>query len=521
MNLNLHVIAGELAALDFSLHGKPSVTHLDCPLPRLLEKGAPVREGACYVCDGRDLPSDAADARFICRGKPSDAVFNEGRRFVWTEREIPLVELFNLVLDVYEDYETWMKELQRLADGVCTPHEFGRAVQKRFGNPTMCFSATYRCIFHVPGDLSAASPDTLENYLRIFNGAVPYPENQVLLPQSINLVQSDKRFTNALVKRGPVKAGHDLLLFDSASQALFIDGKPAAWVIVNGVSRPLDKRDESALHMIAGYATNLLTAWQSNSLEGYSNAEAIMMDMLERRNPLDERRIAEALQSLGWDIEDEYVCLLSDVTSRNPLPAMLRSMAKIIERHVPASLSVVFKGKVVIAANLSRAALSRKLLVDALISVVDDNAASICVSRVFDDFNDLHYYYRQCESIGKADVAGQGTVRVYDDYAVEQGLQAVRQDGLPLETRYPEGLRLLLKHDRKKGSDLAGLLRAYLECDRSVVKTMRRTYISKSTCIYRLNLMNEISQLDLDDPAVRFELLAVFALMDLDDERTG
>lgn len=33
--------------------------------------------------------------------------------------------------------------------------------------------------------------------------------------------------------------------------------------------------------------------------------------------------------------------------------------------------------------------------------------------------------------------------------------------------------------------------------------------------------MNEISQLDLDDPAVRFELLAVFALMDLDDERTG
>ncbi|MRX81110.1 PucR family transcriptional regulator [Eggerthella guodeyinii] len=273
--------------------------------------------------------------------------------------------------------------------------------------------------------------------------------------------------------------------------------------------------------MIAGYATNLLTAWQSNSLEGYSNAEAIMMDMLERRNPLDERRIAEALQSLGWDIEDEYVCLLSDVTSRNPLPTMLRSMAKIIERHVPASLSVVFKGKVVIAANLSRAALSRKLLVDALISVVDDNAASICVSRVFDDFNDLHYYYRQCESIGKADVAGQGTVRVYDDYAVEQGLQAVRQDGLPLETRYPEGLRLLLKHDRKKGSDLAGLLRAYLECDRSVVKTMRRTYISKSTCIYRLNLMNEISQLDLDDPAVRFELLAVFALMDLDDERTG
>lgn len=518
MNLNLHIIAGELADLGFSMHGASSVTQLDCPLPRLFERGAAVQDGACYVCEADDLPaSSAANARFVCRGRPDEGAFGTRRRFIWTERDVSCAQLLNAVLGVYEDYEAWGGELQRLVDGSCSMHDFGVAAQRRFGNPTMCFTSSYRCLFHVTGDLSGVAPDVLANYTQLFDEKVPFPEGRVLSAESINFVSSDRRFTDALPSRTPVKTGHDRLLFESASQALFVDGKPTAWIIVNGLVRPIDKRDESMLAIVSTYAKRLLEARRDEGLEDYSKAEELASNLLGRSEPVDERQASRALRPMGWELRHEYVCIVSNVASRNPIPAMLRAMAGIIEQRIPATLAVVHDGDVVMVTNLTRATLPRADLVERVASVVGDGAASICVSRVFADFRDLYYYYRQCIALAQVDGAHQGPVRVFDDYAVEESLRAVRRDGLPLETHYPEGLRLLLKHDEERRSNLVELLRAYLECDRSMVKTVRRTHISKSTCVYRLNLIQEISRLDLDDPAVRFELLLVFALMDLDE----
>ena len=61
----------------------------------------------------------------------------------------------------------------------------------------------------------------------------------------------------------------------------------------------------------------------------------------------------------------------------------------------------------------------------------------------------------------------------------------------------------LAAHDRDRGTDYAGTLRAYLDCFGDVTSAARVAYVHPRTLRYRLRRVEEIGRLRLDDPADR------------------
>ncbi len=83
-----------------------------------------------------------------------------------------------------------------------------------------------------------------------------------------------------------------------------------------------------------------------------------------------------------------------------------------------------------------------------------------------------------------------------------------RKNTIP-EALIPEGLQHLIEHDKRKGTAYVQLLRYYLDNERSIVKTIRTAYISRSTFIYQIQKIQEIMQIDLNVPDNRLLLQVI------------
>ena len=64
----------------------------------------------------------------------------------------------------------------------------------------------------------------------------------------------------------------------------------------------------------------------------------------------------------------------------------------------------------------------------------------------------------------------------------------------------------LLDYDQRKDAALVETLSAYLECGGSYAATSTALSLHRSTLRYRLQRLREVSDLDLKDPDVRFNL---------------
>ena len=68
----------------------------------------------------------------------------------------------------------------------------------------------------------------------------------------------------------------------------------------------------------------------------------------------------------------------------------------------------------------------------------------------------------------------------------------------------------LVQYDMVHHSDYLATLRTYLMCDGSILETSRRMYTHRNTIVYRIGRIRELLNTDLNDTAVRFNLLLAF-----------
>ena len=105
------------------------------------------------------------------------------------------------------------------------------------------------------------------------------------------------------------------------------------------------------------------------------------------------------------------------------------------------------------------------------------------------------------------------------DTSFSLGVMTPNGDG---KLRTQEELRMLVhpalpqlrEHDAETGSELYDTLRAYLENERSLVKTAAALCIHRNTLLYRLEKLRQLVELDLEDPELRLHLEISFRLME-------
>lgn len=75
-------------------------------------------------------------------------------------------------------------------------------------------------------------------------------------------------------------------------------------------------------------------------------------------------------------------------------------------------------------------------------------------------------------------------------------------------------LRKLLEYDKNHQSDFANTLQVYLACERSNVETAKVLNLHRNSLSYRLSRLQELLDVDLDDPDTRLHLLLSFQFIE-------
>jgi hypothetical protein len=133
------------------------------------------------------------------------------------------------------------------------------------------------------------------------------------------------------------------------------------------------------------------------------------------------------------------------------------------------------------------------------------------LSGEFVHLSELHDYYEQAAS--SLQLGGEeNPFHIYDDLALTQILAFCPKEKTRLVC-HPALLRLK-QFDEKNRLRLCETLRAFLENERSLVRTARALGIHRSTLIYRIDKISTILDVDLNDPDTRLHLLLSQRLLD-------
>lgn len=128
----------------------------------------------------------------------------------------------------------------------------------------------------------------------------------------------------------------------------------------------------------------------------------------------------------------------------------------------------------------------------------------------------IYKSYRQANAIQKLQENAKvdPSLVFYSDMGIYKLLMGIEDKDIILEY-YDRTIRPLLDYDQKNDSDLAVVLRCYLNNNGSVKETADQLYVHRNTINYKLNKISEILDMDLSQLDSRLQLNVGFMLQDM------
>ena len=233
----------------------------------------------------------------------------------------------------------------------------------------------------------------------------------------------------------------------------------------------------------------------------------ILEKMLEHTY-IEEEQITAVLQQAGWDCFDDYFCFVVYPSENDVATNLLNFVATSLSAACPAAKYIIFRERIVFIVDLTKVGKSRDEVFRLFVPALRDEMLKASISTVFSDFKNLYYYYKQCNiamHLGKVNFSTQWYYK-FEDSMLDHVIECSLHKFIP-QALYPEGFLRLIEHDRVKGTDYTTILQVYLENNMSPTAALKKLYMHRNTFAYRLQRLQEILNMDLEDPDIRLTLL--------------
>ncbi len=443
-------------------------------------------QGGCLVCCG-DIPPEPLSAAL-------DLIAVE---------TLDLLTVFEEVQRIFRLFDELEQRLYDLLKKDAPLNHFGNAVLKCFGNPISLYSEDMRLIFYSelpkPEAYRIFTDDQLNTYL---------PDEE------IEELKVDEAYGETIEETVPAifpadRWGYRILYYN-----IRIDGIYVARLMVLETDRPLRDSDHALLLYLADFIAYMMNKKNLPMNNHPRYLDACLSALLSGETP-QPHELQTALDALRWLPTDEYLCIAVIASQQERDSWVTSAVAMRIEKSLPGSICLIRDGRIVALSNLTRSAASQEEQLQQLVYLIREGLMKAGISRVFDNLYQLRDYYQQ--SVTALTIGEQRDPTFwfyrYERYALLDLLQGAQGSRSP-ESWYPAGLKKLMDYDRAHNRQLVKALRVYLRENMHIANTTRALYLQRATFLYQLRRITEISELRLEDPEVRLELLIVFSILD-------
>lgn len=531
MLLNLYFAQDDLPEL--ALKGTPAddPAHARCRFPTAIDALPPHPENdALYVIEARGLPSAPPKnfkASVLCIGKPAGPWLDGRANLLFTESDVSALDVMNKLVRLFGFYQAWEESLQSTIDLDLPVSKFGESSVEVFGNPVLAQSHSYDMLF-----FALPSDDPESGLFRDYREDVyePHVVDGALMVPKETAVQfnNDRRFAVLEKATKPVLFAGDTwstisphsLTFKSLLFNCRVDGRVVARVIVDEVVRPLRNKDRTLITVLGAYIARALQRASAAGAGGASRFARACEKLLDG-NPVPPESIESLMSEIDWGAEDTYCCV---VMRERDLAHSFSAVARISLALAANSIAIrhlLHRERSVLVCNLTAEGRCRDDVLDDIRAAVEDVEVIASSSTSYRGFENLRSFYRQALAVEEIGLRKNPTAHLhtFEDHPVDYVI-AMCEASSSRMTIIPDNLRKLMAHDRRKGTGYAIALKAFLENDRSVAKTVRALYLSRSTFLYQIEKIKEILGDDLENPDMRLCLLIALRALGVGDGAT-
>ncbi len=503
-HLNLQILADDFAdkAAEVSVFAPEDPLNLDGL--RLYQPGKPLQRNYLYLVLAGDLSSDFLAFRhctFAVLGSGDLSFFSETCRILHIKGNFSFSDTFNQLQQTFEKYARWSSQLQLALGDVNPLDEMLEASLAIFHNPIFAHDTNFYIL---------SSP-------RHVNGMSEWVHDKRtgrwIAP--LSLIQDfklDPEYQHTLSTRGVQVYSADLRGYRILYMNLWVNGKYQGRICVDELQSEIMPGHFFALEYLGSFIELCIKRHNLFQISMGNDVQQFFTDFLSGQFT-EQQPILDQLQYLNWNRCDRYLVLRMETQQQDD--RMHSSIATLghIEALIPEGLAFLYQQGIVVVANLSFNHSSASDIISSLAITMREGLFTTGVSSELQDFLLLPQGYLQAEAALKLGRESQSMIWYsrFDDYLLEYILSESSRQISP-ELLVSSRLDALLRYDRENKTELYRTLQVYLTNERNSLQTAKTLFIHRSSLVYRLERIQKITKIDLDNPKNRLLLQICFLL---------
>lgn len=476
-----------------------------CNQVRLYYPGMRLQSGQAAVISAQSelALAEASEALLIYVGDFSEDG-EDGRHShgFWVKNGRSAAEVFAVLQDFFLAFYQWDAQMKHLVYTDGTVAQLGQAAYDFLGMQMTIFDENYVILFRTDGRKRIYPVE----YNAAVNGYVYQEADVHEWKEASDMVETMK--TTGLQWWQP----------DAQSRCIYcnIRSKTGKWK-GRMIMYPRDGEFGNTAWEMAEYFMSYLTLLVNagNSFgQASQELKRVLKESLEKGRMEISEMLSKLLQQLGWGRDDSYqtYCLSQMKKDEYQDMHMEQLTCSNIEDKLSQAKAFVFQECIIVLVNLTASGQSEADVRMKLVYIVRDGLFKMGISMPFSHFEQFPLYYAQAfEAMPAQDMGEECWYREFGSYRLRYAMKVLRNDPVAASI-YSSAMRTLYRYDQENGTELFQTLGVYLEKERSLKQTALYFRINRTTVNYRLNRIQEMTDVNLDDPEERLLLLMLYQM---------
>ena len=504
-HLNLQILADDFAdnVSDVSVFCREDPLTLDGL--RIYQPNKPLQHNFVYLVFSRELSEDFAkheNCAFAVLGSGDLSCFSDTCRILLIKGTLSFSEVFNQLQQTFEKYYTWSSQLQLALGNVNPLDEMLEASLNIFHNPVFAHDTNFYILS------SPRHVDGMSEWV--------HDKRTERLIAPLSLIQDfklDSEYQQTLTTKGAQIYSAEMRGYRILYMNLWVNGKYQGRLCVDELQTELLPGHFFALEYLGSFIELCIKRHNLFQISMGNDARQFFIDYLSG-SITELQTITDQIQYLNWNRHDRYLLLRMETQQQDD--RMHSSIATLghIEAQIPEGLAFMYQQGIVVIVNLSFNHSSASDVISSLAIIIRESLFKIGVSSELQDFLHIPQGYTQAVAALRLGKKSQSMIWCYrfDDYLLEYILSQSSHQISP-ELLVSSRLNALINYDRENKTELYRTLQVYLEHERNSLQTAKTLFIHRSSLVYRLERIQKITKIDLDNPRNRLLLQICFLLI--------
>ncbi len=442
------------------------------------------RPGHICILPSNDIkPESLGSGAYISIGKLPCDIPAPNVEWMSLPETVQPVQLLNALQKIFNYYDAWENELNRLIDEDANYPAIIKCSSKYLDCAMSLVDANFSVIA-----ISSKDADTFRN-----------PDNKISDSIMGDLI-TDPHFGQGLHKEGifEFNSGVDLFISHNIKKEGRYLGR-VTLIYNNKLSK------DAYIYLLRFLVSKLDVMLRiSGSFlinnESMSSLREIFIGLLNN-TPMESQYITYKLKEIGWSYEDEYIIIRLQPEFRHEWQLHATYLIPHLEKLWPGSCAVEKDAYVAVFLNLDvYNEKSEKSFLQDLAYFLRDGLLLAGLSRSFHGLDKLPSYYRQTElavAIGR-EVNPMYWYYRFDDYVLLHLLKFGTQNFTP-EQICSKVLLNLYEYDQNNNTEFYKTLRTFYRNKFNYTHAAESLYIHRTTLIKRIERIARLTGVDLDD----------------------